>query len=655
MPIRRGGGCCSGINFSRSHTTFTWTVSNLSLSLFVCKNHSVTLTIRKIEQEILAAGHHVCILTTNSGNANHTHIDGTHPHRTVIFMDNAVPLPFQSDPDKPELSYCIGFALSSAVRQQLDDFEPSIVHISSTDVTSLHVIQYARTKEIPIMGTYHSNIPDYLDHYGGVSCLKHILRALFRHQYNFLLALYVPTPYIQQCLIRDSTVDQVTTIGIWGRGVDVEKFNPANRSLEYRQHILGVPDETTPILLWVGRLVCEKRPDIFMNIVRRLHQRKCKFHALVVGAGAYEQEIRDLPNTTFAGWLTADQLSTVYASCDVFLFPSSVETFGNVTLEAAASGLPVVVEAGCSGHLVQPDGNGFVCPADDEDAFFEATVTLIEDKQLREEYGLCSREMALSMEKGAVVRQMLDNYSIVTDRFYTEYSGHYAKRDMEYTRPGSFVLGIYPRPLILIVVETIFLFLFDLFWKLSSLMLWYNKRIGGKKAKSPTTPDIATKGTSKAMPSPKPNQLQKDQQAAIDSMHQPRVIELSDVEIGSENQNAKKPLLLSATDDHTSSTCNSSQNTASSLAATVIPKTNREVGILHTIVKAWVKSIQFQCRIESRIRQYFSSSGHIRNRRRLDFIGAAKRKNSSLVAGSLNELGDTSHDADMLLNTGRGL
>jgi phosphatidylinositol alpha 1,6-mannosyltransferase len=340
----------------------------------------------------------------------------------------------------------MGFALSPHVLRQLNDYEPSIIHLCATESTSLHLIQYARQKEIPIMGTYHSNIPDYLDYFG-ISCLKHILRAFFRHQYNFLQALYVPTPYIRQNLIRDGAIDRVTSILIWGRGVDIDKFNPAHRSIEYRNHILGPHNKSidTPILLWVGRLVCEKRFDIFINIVKRLSAKQCKFHALVVGAGAYEDEIKALPNTTFTGWLSIDQLSTVYASSDVFLFPSAVETFGNVTLEAAASGLPVIVEAGCSGHLVHSEGNGYACPANDEDAFYEATLSLIEDKQLREEFGVCGRELSLSMEKSSVVRQMIENYTQITDQFYTEYSGHHRNRDIKYTRPGSFSLGIYPR------------------------------------------------------------------------------------------------------------------------------------------------------------------------------------------------------------------
>jgi phosphatidylinositol alpha 1,6-mannosyltransferase len=578
-------------------------------------------------------------------------------------MDNAVPIAFLHDPEHPELTYAIGFSLSPAIKQQMDGYEPSIIHLCATDCTSLHVIQYARTKEIPIMGTYHSNIPDYMDHYPGLSWLKHILRGFFRHQYNFLQALYVPTPYIQQNLINDSALDRVTSLQIWGRGVDTEKFNPANRSMEYRRHILGEADDTTPILLWVGRLVSEKRPDIFINIVRRLYERKCKFHALVVGAGICEDEIKALPNTTFTGWMTADQLSTVYASSDVFLFPSAVETFGNVTLEAAASGLPVVVEAGCSGHLVHHDGNGFVCPADDEDAFYEATVTLIEDKQLREEFGVCSREIALSLEKSTVVRQMLDNYSRITDQFYTKYSGHHTKRDIEYTQPGSFILGVYPRPIILIIFESLFVFLFDTLWKLTSFMIWFNSKCIGHgtshsitaSSNATVTVDNATLNTiaqeinkspsnRNIMPSSlKTNPRQKEIQAQIDSKtrgksnnHKQSVIELNDVEIG--DNNIREPLLNA--DDHTSSTSNSSQNTTTSFTL-VKSKKVVDVGIAHTLTKAFVTSVQFQCRLESRIRQYFSSQS---NKKRIEFIGAAKRKNSSMAVLPLNDLGDTSHD-----------
>jgi len=595
---------------------------------------SVSLTIRKLEQAIVEAGHHVCILTTVSGDPAHTHLAGEHPNRQVIFMDNATPIPFLSDPEHPELTYQVGFALSPAVKQQLDDFEPSIIHMTVPDCTSLHIIQYARAREIPLMGTYHSNIPEYMEHYPGLSWLKHILGAFFRHQYNYLQALYVPTPYIQRHLIDTYTMDRVTTLKVWGRGVDVDKFNPAYRSLAYRRS-LGIADDAA-VVLWVGRLVPEKRPDIFASVVRRLHSRGLNFHALVVGAGPCEKEIKALPNTTFAGWMSAEQLSTAYASSDVFLFPSAVETFGNVTLEAAASGLPVVVETGCSGHLVHDGENGFTAAAGDEDAFFESTLALVEDKHAREEFGANSREMALSLEKGTVVGQMLDNYTRVTDEFYTEYSGHHLNRDSGYTQPDSFVLGKYPRPMILVFFEFLFVFIFQLCWKLgvawqclaTYLCCVFRKSKSKTHKDSDSSPSnegpiLAVTGVA-SPPSSSPGRDLREKQAAIDSIspNHLSVVEMDDVELG----NCSKEPLLSY-DDQTATTGNSSQSSSSAT------QSFGDCRLSHTLAKLFVRTVQFQCRIESRVRQFFTcSSPHT------SFMGAAKRKNSSMVVLSVGEM-----------------
>ena len=548
-------------------------------------------------------------------------------------MDNAKPIPFVHDPERPELTYQIGFGLSPAVREQLDEFEPSIIHITVPDCTSLHVIQYARAKEIPLMGTYHSNIPDYMEHYPGLSWLKHILGAFFRHQYNYLQALYVPTPHIQRRLIDNYAMDRVTSLKVWGRGVDIDKCNPAYRSREFRRG-LGIADDAA-VVLWVGRLVPEKRPDIFASVVRRLHSRGLNFHALVVGAGPCEKEINALPNTTFTGWLNAEQLSTVYASSDVFLFPSAVETFGNVTLEAAASGLPVIVESACSGHLVHDGENGFTAAAGNEDAFFEATLALVEDKHMREEFGANSREMALSLEKGTVVRQMIEHYGRVTDEFFTEYSGHHLNRDSVYTRPDSFLLGKYPRPMILIFFECLFIFVFQLCWNLSvawrlltALLCRSQRRKPSKANKSSDStegPILAVTGVA-AAPSVAPSKHLREKQAAIDSISPSSlsVVGLDDLEIGS---CSKDPLLGS--DDNTATTGNSSQDTSSSSA----PKSFGDCRLSHTLSKLFVRTVQIQCRMESHVRQCFTcaSSQYL-------FMGAAKRKNSSMAVFPVNEM-----------------
>eukprot|EP00522_Entomoneis_paludosa_P011424 CAMPEP_0172450406 /NCGR_PEP_ID=MMETSP1065-20121228/8754_1 /TAXON_ID=265537 /ORGANISM="Amphiprora paludosa, Strain CCMP125" /LENGTH=657 /DNA_ID=CAMNT_0013202187 /DNA_START=206 /DNA_END=2179 /DNA_ORIENTATION=+ len=543
----------------------------------------VTLTIRKLEQEILAAGHNLCILTTLSGDSNNTHLDGEHPNRRVMFMDNAKPVPFVHDPNNPELSYQIGFNLSRSMKHKLDDFEPTLIHITVPDCTALHLVEYARRKEIPIMGTYHSNIPEYMDHYPGMGWLKPILGSFFRHQYNFLQALYVPTPFIRRHLTDTYQLDRATKLGIWGRGVDIDRFHPSHRYAaggKFRAQ-LGLTDDDV-VLCWVGRLVPEKRVDIFCDTVRRMHAQGLRFHAIVVGAGPSEEEVKSLPNTTFCGWMNSTQLAVAYASSDVFLFPSSVETFGNVTLEAMASGLPVVVESGCSGHLVEQGVNGFACPAGDADAFFEATAELVRDHSKRAMCGQNSRVKAEQLEKGMVVRRMLQNYQSVTEEFYTEYGGHHSNRDKAY----KFLAGNHPRPLVLVMVEWLFIVLFQVLWNMSQLFFWAQegllKRRGGPSSISETIPIQQELTKVPVSPSRSTDFTVSSASLASDDMSSDALANDSDEECEVDEDSEEEP---------TSRRCEMKTDIPTALSTSFI----------HTM--------EFSCRWESRVRNSMTSCG----------------------------------------------
>lgn len=553
---------------------------------------SVTLTIRKLEQEILAAGHCVCILTTASGDLDNTHLDGTHANRKVIFMNDAIPIPFLQDPKNPELSYHLGFALSPVVKAEIEAFGPTIIHLTVPDCSALHIVQYARTKEVPIMGTFHSNIPEYMKHYPGVSWLKILLGAFIRHQYNFLQALYVPTPFIQKYLADTYKMDKVTNIGVWGRGVDIDNFNPHHRDMKYRRNF-GIKDDCV-VICWVGRLVPEKRPDIFANVIRRLVARgKKNFHALVIGAGPCEDQFKNMPQTTFCGWMTPDQLSVAYASSDVFLFPSAVETFGNVTLEAASSGLPVVVDEGCSGHLVRQGENGFKCPTGDEEAFFEATLELVEDSKLREKCSKASRQLALGLEKRTVVRGMLDNYSSVTDQFFLEYQGHHANRDQEFKKMGSFRTGNHPRPLVLIMVEYLTICLFLVIYNMTSAFTAFQE------------------GVLSIVSHDEPPASQQQQQHAVDESS----TSTSTSETNS-SENADGRHQLTRTRSNSSLMSDEfSQETPGAFSpevsqpkpGVVIAGEEEPVPISHMIVSVLIAIVEYQCLIESTLRNVLFS------------------------------------------------
>jgi phosphatidylinositol alpha 1,6-mannosyltransferase len=545
-----------------------------------------------------------------------------HPNRRVIFINDAIPIPFINDPSNPDMpTYAMGFALSAATMAEIGDFDPSIIHVTVPDASALHLIEYARKKEIPLMGTYHSNIPEYLDHYPIISWLKHLLGAFFRHEYSFFQALYVPTPYIEKHLLDNFDMENATKLGIWGRGVDIVHFHPHHRSIKFRRS-LDIEDDC-PVIVWVGRLVPEKRPDIFANVCRRLHARGENFHALVIGSGPVEDEFKTLPNTTFCGWMNADQLSVAYASSDIFLFPSSVETFGNVTLEAAASGLPVVVESGCSGHLVlggngpvnsiRQGDNGFACPAQDEDAFFEATLELVRNEKLRASCSRSAREMSLTLEKKSVVRDMLDNYSVVTNQFFTEYGGHHANRDRVYQEQGAFRGGKHPRPLLVVFFEQVFIYSFLVINNMVSFFMimqdtflafatfstsvstnFLEEVEEERLLQAPSTP------TRSSSPEPTSRQLSVSLASSPASGRSIGIVGMSNVETGfssssEERLNTSRGGSLSSDDESVSDVCEDDA-----------PKTRAccryETPIMHIIAKGFVAAVEWQCRNESKVR-----------------------------------------------------
>lgn len=412
----------------------------------------VSMTVRKIEQEILLFGGHVRVLTTRSGDMKNTHLVGTHPNRDVIFLKNSTVIPFVSDKD---FDYHLGFSLGAEDIKSLDEFEPTLIHITVPDASSLSIIDYAREKSIPLMGTFHSNYVEYLDHYRGFGFAKPIIKGPIRHNYTFLQALYVPTPFVKKHLCSEEyQLNRCTNIKIWGRGYDTDKFSPSKRCNLFRQRIGAAGNDV--IVCMVSRLVKEKRIDIFANVIRRLHRRGVPFRGLFIGAGPCEHMVEDLPKTYFAGWMSTDELSVAYASSDIFLFPSAVETFGNVTLEALGSGLPLVVEEGCSGHLVNHGENGYACAADDEDAFYEGTLELVLNYVKRKEFSVRAREHSLLFEQHTVVRKMVENYNEITEEFHSKYQGSHFVRDATVNKVGSFRAGSYGNPPGVSVIECFF-------------------------------------------------------------------------------------------------------------------------------------------------------------------------------------------------------
>lgn len=600
----------------------TW-VSHCFFSFPISINiYRVSLTLRKLEQELLAGGHSVCVLTTVSGDPANTHMNGEHPNRQVLFLDNSIPIPFLTDPNNPTLSYELGFNITPSIQKTMDEFEPTLIHIAVPDCTALHLVNYARRKEIPLIGTYHSNIPEYMDHYPGLSWLKHVLWGFFRHQYNFYQALYVPTPYIKRFLVDSQKLDRITDLQVWGRGVDVDQFSPSHRNMQFRRE-LGIADNEV-VVCWCGRLVPEKSVDIFCDTVRRLHHEGLNFRAIVVGAGPSEDEVKALPRTIFLGWMSADELAVAYASSEVFLFPSSVETFGNVTLEAMASGLPVVVEEKCSGHLVHEDENGFACAAGNKDSFFEATRQLVSDKSMRHAYAERSRELSMSLEKRNVVQQMLSNYVQVTNDFYTEYGGRHRNRDAAFRQPHSFIAGNHPRPVLLKLVEALFIVLFRVIWNMTDIFFMMQRTVlSVRPASFPVSRTPSPTSTPAASPkrSPAKKKASFEPAQAAPPIPPSPIVEMQEVDLGA---SASDPLIGQTEDDCDTHTTVSSDGDSQQQQHMPAYSSIASIGDwkLSSILSiSFIRSAEFLCLMESHARNACTCPNGV-------FTGAAKRKNS---------------------------
>jgi len=219
--------------------------------------------------------------------------------------------------------------------------------------------------------------------------------------------VYVPTPYIIGKM-KDEGFGKHTRLVEWGRGIDLKLFAPERRSQSFRAS-KGI-SETDIVILWVGRIVPEKQPDIWLEVMERLSADGLPAKGLVVGHGNYEATLSKLPNVSCCGWLSGTSLAEAYASADILLFPSAVETFGNVTLEALASGCVCVVEELCGKHLVEDKHNGYLCPAGDREAFYQATKALVQDADKRKMMGVNARESSKKFDRNLILQQMAEYY-----------------------------------------------------------------------------------------------------------------------------------------------------------------------------------------------------------------------------------------------------
>lgn len=315
-----------------------------------------------------------------------------------------VSVPSMAIPNRPE--YRIPLSLSSSVKRDLATFSPNIVHISSPDRVARQAAKWARDRKLPVLASVHTRFETYFRYYN-MSFLEPLVEAWLRKLYRKCDALVAPSESMAQVL-RQQRMNY--DIDIWSRGVDREIFDPSRRDMAWRQQH-GIADDV-PVIGFLGRLVMEKGLDVFSDTIDQLRRRNVRHKVLVVGEGPARGWFESrLPDAAFVGFQGGADLARAVASMDMLFNPSVTETFGNVTLEAMACGLPVVAaKATGSQSLVEDNRSGRLITPGAIAQYAEALRLYCEDPALRALHGKAGEARSLDYSWDAINQAVADTY-----------------------------------------------------------------------------------------------------------------------------------------------------------------------------------------------------------------------------------------------------
>lgn len=320
-----------------------------------------------------------------------------------------ISVPSLSMPGRPE--YRISIALSSRATKKLEEFNPDIIHIATPDLLGFKALRWAINRNIPVVSSYHTHFSSYLKYYK-LTLLEPFMWKYLRWFYSKCIMVFVPSYSMSEILEAKQIKSDLR---IWARGIESDKFSPVFRSDKWRREKGFKPEDI--VISFVSRLVWEKNLNLFADLVKSLSSEYPQVKALIVGDGpAYEEVKEIIPEAVFTGFLEGEDLATAYASSDLFFFPSDTETFGNVTLEAMASGLPcIVADATGSKSLVEHGVNGFLAPAGEPDDFYKLIENLIVNTELREKMAAASIEKAVNYSWDSINSTLLGYYKEILE------------------------------------------------------------------------------------------------------------------------------------------------------------------------------------------------------------------------------------------------
>lgn len=356
--------------------------------------NGVASTLARFIRGLRDLGHHITLIRPRQGRTDIPLTQG----RFQEILTQGIPIPGYS-------SLKIGLPRRGMFLHQWSVHRPDLVHIVTEGPLGWSALEAARKLDIPICSDFRTNFDAYSSHYG-LSWLKSPIQKYMRYFHNRTNFTMVPTQGLKNQL-QNAGFERLRVLA---RGIDTDLFNPSKRSRELRES-WGVK-ENEEVVVYVGRLASEKNLLVTVNAFKAMLAIKPTLKIVWVGDGPQKSFLElTCPNSIFAGFQSGESLAQYYASGDIFLFSSLSETFGNVTLEAMASGLAVLAyDYAAAGQVIQSGVNGVLANYNHPDRFINQSLELLKKGSELDVLRKNARQTTLNISWKSVTAKLNQNY-----------------------------------------------------------------------------------------------------------------------------------------------------------------------------------------------------------------------------------------------------
>lgn len=352
--------------------------------------NGVALTLQRTVAGLRQRGHELMLVRPRQATDAAVSL-GDHPAELLV---RGLPIPFY-----PSLR--LGLPATHLLRRLWEKRRPDLVHIATEGPLGWSALRVARHLGLPVTTDFRTNFQAYSGHYR-LGWLRGTIEACLRSFHNHADCTMVPTEALRRQL-HAAGFERTLVVA---RGVDTMRFDPVHRSQALRNEWRAAADDR--VVLYVGRLAAEKNLELLLRTYAAMRRLDSRLRLVLVGDGPLLAGLQQrCPEAVFAGQRHGTDLASHYASADLFVFPSLTETFGNVTPEAMASGLPVLAfDHAAAGQLIESGENGWLAPAGDESAFVRLAQRLVIDATAARRAGQAARRSALDLGWDNIVRQL---------------------------------------------------------------------------------------------------------------------------------------------------------------------------------------------------------------------------------------------------------